>query len=118
MYTYAVNTDAGNHYQQVFRYTQFGTFENIQEKTKLIASLGDNRDSEGNTVGVEDRRGRFMDWQRWNIVYTDEKDGGSGNKTDEWSKEFGFKVNKAFYIVSGQSGKKVVTVAGGFNLVS
>jgi hypothetical protein len=44
LYTYALNTPAANHHQQVFKYTKQSTFLNIVDETKLIASLGGKPD--------------------------------------------------------------------------
>ena len=52
--------------------------------------------------------------QRWKILYLDEiKKGGKGG----YNSDFGFHINRPFYIVSRLHMKRVIEVVGGRNLV-
>lgn len=113
LYTYALNTAAANHHQQVFKYTKQNTFLNIIDEQKLIASQGSKPDTEGNLVGTQTASSNPKVHQRWKVVYTTEYKG----KGKDWDKEFGFQSGKAFYIVSKTVMNRVVTVSGGNKLV-
>jgi hypothetical protein len=53
------------------------------------------RDEEGNKVGVwTNNRGKH---QRWKVLYLDKKD---KTETKGLNEEFGFHINRPFYIVS------------------
>jgi hypothetical protein len=85
LYTYALNTPAANHHQQVFKYTKQNTFLNIVDESKLIASLGNKPDTE-----------------TWTILYEDDVKPDPTSGEDPWS---GLHISRPFHIMNAMSGR-------------
>jgi hypothetical protein len=81
-------------------------------KNGLVVDVAGNRDVEGQNVCVWRRHNGAN--QRWTIVYVDSV---TDTLTKGLNKDFGFFINKPFYIVSRLPMKRVVEVVGGRNVV-
>jgi hypothetical protein len=71
-----------------------------------------SKDVEGQSVGVWGRSGGAN--QRWRIVYLDKHD---GFQTEGVHQDFGFHINRPFYIRSRLPMKRVVEMVGASNIV-
>lgn len=69
------------------------------------------KDAEGQYVKLETKNGKVN--QKWTVVYSDQVD----VQTKGVNKEFGFEINRPFFIVSKLWMSRVITVTGGSNLV-
>lgn len=74
-----------------------------------VAGASDSEGANVNTYKLMDKAN-----QRWKIIYVDEAD---KDATKGFNKEYGFQINKPFYIVSTLPQKRVVEAIGGNNLV-
>jgi hypothetical protein len=88
----------------MFKYVD-GGFENIQDGRRLDVQGG--RDQEGNNVQVYKKNGTPA--QKWKIVYQDEAE---KTRTKGMNKDFGFEINRPFYLVSKMIMKRVMTCHG------
>jgi len=104
IYTYASN----NQWYQNFKF-EGGLFVNVQNKKVFDAQ--DGKDAEGQYVTLLDKTGKAS--QKWSVVYSDEVK----VQTKGVNKEFGWEINRPFYIVSKMWMNRVITVTGGSNLV-
>jgi hypothetical protein len=82
---------------------------NIQNKEVLDVIAG--QDIEGQRCSFYKRHGGKN--QRWRIVYVDEAPKPS---TKGMNKEFGFYINRPFYIVSKLPMRRVLDIQGGRNV--
>ena len=101
------NTNSGWFQTFIYRNNQF---ENIKDK-RVIEVLG-NKDAEGANVGINAKKNQR--YQKWNIVYLDTK---GRDKIKGMNTNFGFFINRPFYIVSKMWMSRVVEIVGGRNLV-
>ena len=92
---------------QLFRYVDYH-FVNAYNKKALSAS----EDVEGQKVVVTQRQN--VPNQRWRIVYLDEED---AEPTQGLNAEFGFWINRPFYLISRLNEWRVIEIAGGENLL-
>lgn len=72
----------------------------------------DNKDEEGRQVIVWDKNANAQ--QRWKIIYLDE---AAKVKTKGKNKEFGWEINRPFYLRSRLPMKRVAECVGANNLV-
>jgi hypothetical protein len=66
-----------------------------------------SKDEEGASVGIQKRTNGAN--QRWQVIYTDK----STTQTKGLDKDFGFHINRPFYIVSRLPTNRVVEYQGG-----
>jgi hypothetical protein len=94
---------------QVFKYEK-GQFINWSN-SKVLDVTG-SKDEEGSAVGVHgNNRGTNQQWQ---VVYLDKADAVA---TKGENKDFGFHVNRPFYIRSRLPMKRVAEMVGASNIV-
>lgn len=82
--------------------------ENIQ--SKKVMDVQSNKDIEGQNVLVWNKHGNVN--QRWRIVYVDSKQ----DQTKGLNKDFGFFIDRPFYMVSRLSMKRGIAYRGGNDL--
>jgi hypothetical protein len=77
---------------QVFRYekSQF-----INWQSSKVLEVKDGKDEEGHAVGVNGNTGSRQ--QQWQVIYVDQS---KGPQTKGLNKDFGFHVNRPFYLQS------------------
>jgi hypothetical protein len=94
---------------QLFKYenNQFINWSNNK-----VLDVKDGKDEEGSTVRVWGNNGSKA--QKWQVVYLDKADAVA---TKGLNKEFGFHINRPFYIVSELPLNKVAEMLGGTNMV-
>jgi hypothetical protein len=80
-------------------------FTNIYNRK--VFDISGNKDVEGQNVHIWKRHGGAN--QRWRIIYSDQT---TKEQTKGVHKDFGFAVNRAFYIRSRMPMKRVVEVVG------
>ena len=80
-----------------------------------VLDVTDSKDEEGQAVGVAKRNGREGGAvnQRWKIVYVDQAD---KIRTKGFNKEFGFHINRPFYLRSRLPMKRVAECHGANNV--
>jgi hypothetical protein len=90
---------------QIFKYenSQFVNWSNNK-----VLDVKNGKDEEGNPVQVWGNNGSKA--QKWNVVYLDKSDAIA---TKGFSKEFGFEINRPFYLVSQLELNKVAEMLGG-----
>jgi hypothetical protein len=94
---------------QLFIY-QNRQFLNV--KNNRAIEVVNSKDDEGANVGIGDRADRPN--QRWNVIYLDE---AADEPTSGLNKDFGFWINRPFYIVSELPMHRVIEVIGAKALV-
>lgn len=77
------------------------------QKSDRCLDVTSSKDEEGAAVGVQKRTNNLN--QRWRVVYTDK----STTQTKGLDKEFGFYLNRPFYIVSRLPTNRVIEYQGG-----
>jgi uncharacterized protein (UPF0248 family) len=83
---------------------------NIQNHKVLSVINGEDKEGvRTQVIGSKDK-----DFQRWTIVYLDKK---SKTETKGLNEEFGFHINRPFYLVSELPFNRVVEMLGGTNVV-
>jgi hypothetical protein len=81
----------------------------INEKGKIVEVQG-NQDRENANIGVTSNNRRTSN-QKWNVVYANQMP--APLKDGEWSKKFGMRHNKHFYISSSLPSARYVDVVNG-----
>ena len=81
-------------------------------KNYKVLEITGGKDEEGQNVGVGTKN--VQQYQRWKIVYIDKK---TKDITKGRNKNFGFFVNRPFYIMSRMPMHRVMELVGGRNLV-
>jgi hypothetical protein len=71
-----------------------------------------SKDEEGHAVGVANSNGNKN--QRWKVIYLDK---AAKTETKGLNEEFGFHINRPFYIVSELPMNRVAEMLGGANMV-
>jgi hypothetical protein len=66
-----------------------------------------SKDEEGSAVGIENRNNNTN--QRWRVVYTDK----TTTQTKGLDKDFGFEINRPFYIMSRLPTNRALEYQGG-----
>jgi hypothetical protein len=94
---------------QIFKY-EGGLFINWQN-SKVLDVTG-SKDEEGNAVGVAGNNGGRN--QRWKVLYVDKAE---KTETKGLNEEFGFYINRPFYLVSELPFNRVAEMLGGTNMV-
>ena len=84
----------------------------VNVKNKKVLDVWQGKDKEGQKVIVWKRHNGLN--QRWRIVYLDAK---ARDKIKGMNSNFGFYINRPFYIVSKMWMSRVIEVVGGRNLV-
>ena len=84
----------------------------VNVKNKKVLDVSGNRDVEGQKVHLWRRHNGPN--QRWRIVYLDKK--GKEPTKGLW-RNFGFYINRPFFIMSRMPMRRVIEVVGGRNLV-
>jgi hypothetical protein len=79
-------------------------------QNKKVLDVAGGRDAEGQNVQVWNRHKGAN--QRWRIVYVD----SSEDQVKGLNKDFGFFINRPFYIVSRMPMRRVVDVEGNYRL--
>jgi hypothetical protein len=101
---------------QIFKYenNQFLNFATSvgARQGNLVLTVKDRKDEEGNAVGVYSNTSQKH--QQWQVIYLDKSD---AIVTKGFSKDFGFHINRPFYIVSQLPLNKVAEMLGGTNMV-
>jgi len=72
--------------------------------------VSQSKDEEGAKVGIWKRTNNAN--QRWKVLYVDK----STTQTKGMDKDFGFEINRPFYIVSRLPTNRVIEYQGGHNL--
>jgi hypothetical protein len=85
-------------------------FCNIQETNRCLDVLG-NTDKEGQEVKVNNRHNGAN--QRWKVLYLDKK---AKTETKGLNEEFGFHINRPFYLVSELPVNRVAEMHGANNI--
>jgi hypothetical protein len=75
-------------------------------------TVSDNKDAEGQGVIVNNNSNQAS--QRWKIIYLDK---AAKTETKGLNEEFGFHINRPFYLVSEMPFNRVIEMLGGTNLV-
>jgi hypothetical protein len=94
---------------QIFKYSG-NNFVNVQNNKVLTVSS--NKDEEGQAVvvgGLSNGKN-----QQWNVLYLDQ---ANKTRTDGLNKNFGWEINRPFYMVSRLPMKRVVEAVGANNMV-
>lgn len=94
---------------QIFVY-QDEHFCNIRETNKC-AEVNGNKDLEGQAVSIGGRQNGLN--QRWTILYLDKK---AATETKGLNEEFGFHINRPFYLVSELPFNRVAECVGANNV--
>jgi len=94
---------------QVFKYenSQFINWSNNK-----VLDVTSSKDIEGQAVGVQNNTGKKN--QKWQVVYVDQ---ASKVETKGLNEEFGFYINRPFYLVSELPMNRVAEMLGGTNMV-
>ena len=79
----------------------------VNEKGKVMTVVGDV-DSENRNIGVYNKNGKVG--QTWDIIYTDEMP--AELKTGEMNKDWGFKVNTPFHVISNLPDGRFLDLVG------
>ena len=87
-----------------------GSFTNI--KSKKVIEITGGKDTEGSNVGYNTWRNQGF--QRWSVIYLDTH---ARQRIKGLNSDFGFFINRPFYIVSKMWMNRVLEVVGGRNLV-
>jgi hypothetical protein len=92
---------------QLFKYTGDKTrqFINFQQNNKVLSTSA--QDKEGQPIGVQNNRKATE--QKWRVVYLDKAD---KTETEGLNEEFGFHINRPFYIVSELPFNRVAEMHG------
>jgi hypothetical protein len=78
-----------------------------------VLDVSGGKDEEGQAVIVWNRNGKGTVNQRWKIVYLDQ---AAKTRTKGFNKEFGFHINRPFYIRSRLPMKRVAECHGANNV--
>jgi len=94
---------------QVFKYdnSQFINWTNNK-----VLDVTNSKDEEGNAVGVAGNTGKKN--QKWQVLYVDQ---AAKTKTKGLNDDFGFYINRPFYLVSELPFNRVAEMLGGTNMV-
>jgi hypothetical protein len=97
---------------QVFKYQ--GEFF-VNPTNNKVLDVQSSKDDEGQAVIVNNKNGNNKNNanQRWKIVYVDKAD---KNRTKGFNKEFGFHINRPFYIRSRMPMQRVIECHGANNV--
>lgn len=86
-------------------------FVNI--KNGKVVDVSGGRDREANRVGVWRKNGSKA--QKWTVIYEDKK---AKERTRGLNEDFGFQINRPFYIITKMPSRRVAeAVGGGRNVV-
>jgi len=95
----------------MFRYSDsLRAFVNVKNSKVLDVSGG--RDEEGRNVQSWKKNG--SDAQKWSIIYVDE---AAKTRTKGMNKEYGFEINRPFYLRSKMAMGRVVECWGASNII-
>jgi hypothetical protein len=97
---------------QIFKYD--GThFQNVGKDLKIL-TVKESKDDEGQAVIVSNDSGKNELNQKWKVIYLDQ---ASKVPTKGFNKEFGWHINRPFYMVSRLPFKRVIESIGANNMV-
>jgi hypothetical protein len=82
------------------------------EKSGKVIAVSGGLDNENRNIVVEARNGKIH--QKWKVVYLDKAEKTEVKGLNE---EFGFHINRPFYIVSELPFNRVAEMLGGTNMV-
>jgi hypothetical protein len=96
----------------LFKYTgtKTGTFVNFRDEKRVLDT--DTKDIEGQPIGIKNFNGGSN--QKWRVLYLDK---AAKTETKGLNEEFGFYINRPFYIVSELPFNRVAEMLGGTNMV-
>jgi len=97
---------------QIFKYDG-SHFFNVGKDTRVL-DVKDDKDDEGQAVIVNGASKNDDVGQKWNVVYLDK---AKPVPTKGFNKEFGWHINRPFYIVSRLPFKRVIESISANNLV-
>jgi hypothetical protein len=96
---------------QLFKYVgSSGNFVNFQNANRILHTS--NKDIEGQPIIVGKPTGGLN--QKWNVLYLDKK---GKTETKGLNEEFGFHINRPFYLVSELPFNRVAEMLGGANMI-
>jgi hypothetical protein len=84
----------------------------VNPSNNKVLDVTGNKDEEGQAVGVANRNGSQAN-QRWKIIYLDQAD---KIRTKGFNKEFGFHINRPFYLRSRLPMKRIAECHGANNV--
>jgi hypothetical protein len=84
----------------------------VNEHGKVM-DINGNVDAENRNIEIINKHGRIN--QQWDLIYVDEYP--DEPTTGQLNKEFGFYVNRPFYIVNQMSSNRYLELINGRNLV-
>lgn len=105
MYLYPTNSE----WYQIFKYED-GFFRNL--KNNKVFDVSGGKDAEAQDVQAYNKHGGAN--QKFKVIYLDKK---GKEQTKGYNEKWGMHINRPFYIVSKMHLNRVVSVAGGYNLV-
>jgi hypothetical protein len=94
-----------------FQFFQFQGEFFVNPTNDKVLEVKSSTDEEGQAVGVAGRNGKAN--QRWKIVYLDKAD---AIRTKGFNKEFGFHINRPFYIRSRMPMRRIAECHGANNV--
>jgi hypothetical protein len=86
----------------------------VNIKNNKVVTVSGCKDEEGTSVSVLRRNSKWANCQSWTIIYTDK---AKEVATKGESKDFGFKINEPFFLVSRLPMHRVAESVSGSNIV-